>query len=70
MIFLHREARLQDPKTGKIPPKTDDTRLQMMGRSPELRWTSKESIECFKNGIAKEQARAVYPKDLLEQDCI
>ena len=67
LSFVHRDARLQDPKNRQNSVETDDGLLQR-------RWLEKQRhvIEVAKDtynwaidhGIAKEQARAVLPEGL------
>jgi len=66
-IFVHREARLQDPKNRQNSIETDDTRLQMMWSSQQnqvIDQARKAYEWALQNGIAKEQARVVLPEGL------
>ena len=66
-IFVHREARLQDPKNRQNSIETDDTRLQMMWSSQQKQVIdqARKAYEwALQNGIAKEQARVVLPEGL------
>ena len=66
-IFVHREARLQDPKNRQNSIETNDTRLQMMWSSQQNQVIdqARRAYEwALQNGIAKEQARAVLPEGL------
>jgi len=75
--FVYREARLQDPKNRQNSIELDLSEMGMGGNKTEdemlaERWnekqkevisTAKEAYEwAIKNGIAKEQARAVLPE--------
>jgi thymidylate synthase (FAD) len=65
--FENREARLQDLKNRQNSIQTDDTELQLnWDRYQE--WVLDASREAYdwalKNGIAKEQARAVLPEGM------
>jgi thymidylate synthase (FAD) len=60
-----REARLQDPKNRQNSIPTDDFRLQESWNMQQMKVinASKEVYDwALKNGIAKEQARAVLPE--------
>jgi len=67
--FVHREARLQDPKNRQNSIPTQDQVLQDAWRElqdnviREAKFAYNWAIE---NGIAKEQARAVLPEGLME----
>ena len=67
--FVHREARLQDPKNRQNSIPTDEKWLQEAWQAlqdnviREARFAYNWAIE---NGIAKEQARAVLPEGLME----
>ena len=67
--FVHREARMQDPKNRQNSIPTDTKWLQDAWRDlqenviREARFAYNWAIE---NGIAKEQARAVLPEGLME----
>ena len=67
--FVHREARMQDPKNRQNSIPTDTKWLQDAWRDlqdnviREAKFAYNWAIE---NGIAKEQARAVLPEGLME----
>ncbi len=67
--FVHREARMQDPKNRQNSIPTDEKWLQEAWRGlqdnviREARFAYNWAIE---NGIAKEQARTVLPEGLME----
>ena len=65
--FVLREARLQDNKNRQNSIKTEDIELQTQWERSQNRvlYTVKKEYEwAIKNGIAKEQARAVLPEGL------
>jgi len=65
--FVTREARLQDPKNRQNSIETDDNKLQEDWERLQLELSFKftEAYHwAIKNGIAKEQARAVLPEGL------
>ena len=65
--FVIREARLQDEKNRQNSIETDDKMLQIEWERAQKRviFTAKREYEwAIKNGIAKEQARAVLPEGL------
>ena len=65
--FVIREARLQDEKNRQNSIETDDKMLQIEWERAQKRviFTAKKEYEwAIKNGIAKEQARAVLPEGL------
>jgi len=65
--FVTREARLQDPKNRQNSIETDDIKLQEDWERLQLELSFKftEAYHwAIKNGIAKEQARAVLPEGL------
>jgi thymidylate synthase (FAD) len=67
--FVTREARLQDPKNRQNSVDVDDTDLQNEWFRAQQRviYAAKREYEwAIKNGIAKEQARAVLPEGLTE----
>ena len=67
--FVTREARLQDPKNRQNSVQVDDTDLQNEWFRAQQRviYAAKREYEwAIKNGIAKEQARAVLPEGLIE----
>ena len=67
--FVHREARLQDPKNRQNSIATDDELLQKswQGLQDNVISAARFAYEwAIKNGIAKEQARAVLPEGLME----
>jgi thymidylate synthase (FAD) len=69
MAFVTREARLQDEKNRQNSISTDDTDLQNEWYRAQQRviYAAKREYEwAIKNGIAKEQARAVLPEGLIE----
>ena len=67
--FVHREARLQDPKNRQNSIPTDEKWLQEAWQGlqdnviREAKFAYNWAIE---NGIAKEQARTVLPEGLME----
>ena len=67
--FVHREARMQDPKNRQNSIPTDEKWLQEAWQGlqdnviREAKFAYNWAIE---NGIAKEQARAVLPEGLME----
>jgi len=65
MAFMLREARLQDTKNRQNSIENDDATLSAMWRIKQEN-VIKASLEAYdfaiKNGIAKEQARAVLPE--------
>jgi thymidylate synthase (FAD) len=69
LSFVCREARLQDPKNRQNSVEVDDTMLQNEWYRAQQRviYAAKREYEwAIKNGIAKEQARAVLPEGLTE----
>ena len=67
--FVLREARFQDTKNRQNSVETDDTLLQNEWYRAQQRviYAAKREYEwAIKNGIAKEQARAVLPEGLTE----
>jgi thymidylate synthase (FAD) len=65
--FVTREARLQDDKNRQNSVEVDDKFLQMKWERAQKRilWAVKREYKwAIKNGIAKEQARAVLPEGL------
>jgi len=67
--FVTREARLQDTKNRQNSVETEDTSLQNEWFRAQQRviYAAKREYEwAIKNGIAKEQARAVLPEGLIE----
>jgi thymidylate synthase (FAD) len=67
--FVTREARLQDPKNRQNSVETDDQALENEWFRAQQRVISAAKREyewAIKNGIAKEQARAVLPEGLIE----
>ena len=67
--FVTREARLQDPKNRQNSVETDDHLLQNEWYRAQQRviYAAKREYEwAIKNGIAKEQARAVLPEGLIQ----
>ena len=67
--FVTREARLQDEKNRQNSVETDDTLLQNEWYRAQQRviYAAQREYEwAIKNGIAKEQARAVLPEGLIE----
>ena len=65
--FVLREARLQDANNRQNSIDTDDKMLQIEWERAQKRiiFTAKKEYEwAIKNGIAKEQARAVLPEGL------
>jgi thymidylate synthase (FAD) len=67
--FVTREARLQDEKNRQNSVVTDDQSLQNEWFRAQQRviYAAKREYEwAIKNGIAKEQARAVLPEGLIE----
>ena len=65
--FVIREARLQDEKNRQNSIETDDKMLKIEWERAQKRviFTAKKEYEwAIKNGIAKEQARAVLPEGL------
>ena len=67
--FVLREARLQDPKNRQNSVEVEDTLLQNEWIRAQQRviYAAKREYEwAIKNGIAKEQARAVLPEGLTE----
>lgn len=63
--FVTREARLQDTKNRQNSITVEDTKLQQDWEREQKRviWMAKQVYEwAIKNGIAKEQARAVLPE--------
>jgi thymidylate synthase (FAD) len=67
--FVTREARLQDPKNRQNSVAIDDQALENEWFRAQQRviYAAKREYEwAIKNGIAKEQARAVLPEGLIE----
>ena len=67
--FVTREARLQDPKNRQNSVEVDDQLLQNEWYRAQQRviYAAQREYEwAIKNGIAKEQARAVLPEGLIE----
>jgi thymidylate synthase (FAD) len=67
--FVHREARLQDPKNRQNSIPTDTKWLQDAWRELQdnvIREAKFAYNWAIQNGIAKEQARAVLPEGLME----
>ena len=67
--FVTREARLQDPKNRQNSVQVDDQLLQNEWYRSQQRviYAAQREYEwAIKNGIAKEQARAVLPEGLIE----
>ena len=67
--FVTREARLQDPKNRQNSVEVEDQLLQNEWFRAQQRVIYAAQRECewaIKNGIAKEQARAVLPEGLIE----
>ena len=65
--FMTREARLQDEKNRQNSIEVDDKELQREWERLQRRiiWTVKKEYKwAIKNGIAKEQARAILPEGL------
>lgn len=65
--FALREARLQDPKNRQNSIETNDMELEHEWRSRQkfIQEITKENYDwAIRNGIAKEQARAVLPEGL------
>ena len=69
LSFVCREARLQDPKNRQNSVEVDDQLLQNEWYRAQQRviYAAQREYEwAIKNGIAKEQARAVLPEGLIE----
>jgi thymidylate synthase (FAD) len=67
--FVTREARLQDPKNRQNSVEVEDQLLQNEWYRAQQRviYAAQREYEwAIKNGIAKEQARAVLPEGLIE----
>jgi thymidylate synthase (FAD) len=67
--FVTREARLQDTKNRQNSVETDDVLLQnewFRAQQRVIYAAQREYEWAIKNGIAKEQARAVLPEGLIE----
>ena len=67
--FVLREARLQDPKNRQNSVATDDQALEnewFRAQQRVIYAAQREYEWAIKNGIAKEQARAVLPEGLIE----
>ena len=67
--FVHREARLQDPKNRQNSIPTDEKWLQEAWRGLQdnvIREAQFAYNWAIQNGIAKEQARTVLPEGLME----
>jgi thymidylate synthase (FAD) len=65
--WVHREARLQDDKNRQNSIVTDDKELQQhwWAQQQKVRDIAQDAYEwALKNGIAKEQARAVLPEGM------
>ena len=65
--FSHREARLQDPKNRQNSVEVDDAELDQQWKAQQaniINYVSRAYDWAIKNGIAKEQARAVLPEGL------
>jgi len=65
--FVYREARLQDSKNRQNSIETDDRELKRiwLEKQQDVIATAKNAYEwAVRNGIAKEQARAVLPEGL------
>jgi len=69
LSFVCREARLHDPKNRQNSVETDDRLLQIEWERAQKRaiYAARREYEwAIRNGIAKEQARAVLPEGLIE----
>jgi len=69
LAFVCREARLQDEKNRQNSVETDDRMLQIEWERAQQRaiYAARREYEwAIRNGIAKEQARAVLPEGLIE----
>lgn len=69
LSFVLREARLQDTKNRQNSIETDDRMLQIEWERAQKRaiYAARREYEwAIRNGIAKEQARAVLPEGLIE----
>jgi len=75
LSFVHREARLQDPKNRQNSVELDvvsnldhrETAKLWLEKQQEVIRTAREAYTwAVSNGIAKEQARAVLPEGLIE----
>ena len=67
--FVTREARLQDPKNRQNSVEVEDQHLQnewFRAQQRVIYAAQREYEWAIKNGIAKEQARAVLPEGLIE----
>jgi thymidylate synthase (FAD) len=67
--FVTREARLQDPKNRQNSVDVEDQHLQnewVRAQQRVIYAAQREYEWAIKNGIAKEQARAVLPEGLIE----
>ena len=67
--FVTREARLQDPKNRQNSVDVEDQQLQnewFRAQQRVIYAAQREYEWAIKNGIAKEQARAVLPEGLIE----
>jgi thymidylate synthase (FAD) len=67
--FVTREARLQDPKNRQNSVNVEDQHLQnewFRAQQRVIYAAQREYEWAIKNGIAKEQARAVLPEGLIE----
>jgi len=67
--FVTREARLQDPKNRQNSVEVEDQQLQnewFRAQQRVIYAAQREYEWAIKNGIAKEQARAVLPEGLIE----
>ena len=66
-MFEFSEARLQDEKNRQNSVEVDDEKLQLDWLHAQMRvahWAKKEYDWALKKGIAKEQARKVFPEGL------
>lgn len=65
--FVTREARLQDTKNRQNSIETDDDYVKMRWENTQkyiIEWAQNAYNQAIKDGIAKEQARAVLPEGL------
>ena len=65
--FVLREARLQDPKNRQNSVETDDVELKKAWAMKQTQIIHEAQLAykwAIENGIAKEQARAVFPEGL------
>lgn len=68
-FITDREARLQDEKNRQNSIETEDRQLQIdfeRAQSRTLKWAKENYEWALKQGIAKEQARALLPEGLTE----